>query len=188
MVGISQLGSMNSGTTSGLEAYFKQISSGTSKLGSGDVVSISDEAQELSKELQEKKKSTSANLTEEEKKFAKVANALPDDRKFLSMLDWISGTDTTKKEAKSSIAMKKEAEQEVDNNTYMKDPQKYATLWKNLYKQYNELMEDVGLNADFAEHRELMNNTAVKTKLQTEFVSSIDNETKKLLNYFKISL
>lgn len=185
MVGISQFGALNSGSASGLEAYFKQVSSGSSKLGSGDSVTISEEAQELSKELQEKKKSTAANLTDEEKKFAKVANALPDDRKFIAMLDWISGTNTTKKEAKSAIALKKEEEEET-NNTYMKDPLKYATLWKKLYKQYNELMEDVGLNADFAEHRELMNNSAVKLKLQSEFTSSFDDETKKLLKYFKI--
>ncbi len=177
MVGISQLGTLSNSNTSGLEAYFKQIGSGSSKLGSGDSVTISAEAKELSKELQEKKKSTAAVLTDEERKFAKVANALPNDRKFIAMLDWISGTDTIKKEAKSSIAMKKEAQEET-NNTYMKDPQKYATLWKKLYKQYNELMEDVG--------RELMKNDSVKMKLQTEFTSSFDDETKKLLKYFKI--
>lgn len=185
MVGISQLGTLSNSNTSGLEAYFKQVGSGSSKLGSGDSVTISAEAKELSKELQEKKKSTAAVLTDEERKFAKVANALPNDRKFIAMLDWISGTDTIKKEAKSSIAMKKEAQEET-NNTYMKDPQKYATLWKKLYKQYNELMEDVGLDADFAEHRELMKNDSVKMKLQTEFTSSFDDETKKLLKYFKI--
>lgn len=163
-----------------ISSLLQGLSSGAKADTSGDTVSISQEAQELVHELNARKNKTFVT-TEQEASFVRVANALPNSEGFNDMLDWLRVWSSGENR---SISIDSKAA--IDRNAYMRDPKKYAQLWKNLYDNYNETMKEFGLNPQFDAHREALKDSVVLRKVQMRFSARLDKNTQNLMKFFNI--
>ena len=145
-----------------------------------DVVTVSQEARELTEELRYKKNLTHV-VTEQDISFDKVVKSLPSTTGFHGMLDWLS---TSKRSATLSFSKN----DEVDRNVYMKDPKKYAAMWEKMYDQFDKTLSSLGLTQESAQYKEIIGDERVNTNLMYKFTSSLDAETRDMLGFFNIRI
>lgn len=147
---------------------------------SEDKVTISQEAKELTAELRYKKNLTYVT-SEQDVSFDKVATALPSTTGFKGMLDWLGSI-------KGSTAFTLKTEADPDRNAYMKDPKKYATMWENMYEQFDKTLSSLGITQESEQYKEIIGNQQVSNNLLYKFSTSLNSETKSLLGYFNIQI
>lgn len=179
-ISATDYGSITSGTSSSASSLLQSSKNKKIAVYSDDVVNISQEAQELIEELRAKRNRNYVT-NEQEASFARVANALPSSEIFSDMLDWLAAW---AKADKTNFAV---TDVEPDRNAYLKNPQKYADLWKGLYENYTTTMEKLGLNPSYSAHRTVLSDSRVLYKVRSAFTTNMNSDTKNLLSFFNIS-
>ena len=173
--------SISNGNTTSVGSLMKSsTSSGESeKAYSSDEVSISQEALELVAEMLAQRSAKVMNASDKSADFTRVAKALPKSENFEDMVE---GVATWSGQSVDNLT------NAPDRNAYVKNPQKYVTMWKNLYDNYTETMKELGLNPNYSAHRDALQDANVSSKVQYFFKENLNKETQSLMKMFNITI